>query len=157
MPRMGPGWRYDEPVFGFGAGDRDLDPNRGYSRNQGHARPSGRDWGRPMLQDRGFGGYDHGYPGGGGAVHGGPGGYDRGYAGGGRGSSGGYDRGFRGGYDRHAGGFGAGNLYNRIMHGYGRDYAPREHGSRPAGPTHNWGQGNLSRGGGRGYDSTWFY
>jgi hypothetical protein len=155
MPRFGPGWRYDEPVFGFGAGDRDLAARGGYARDFGD--PQSRRYARD------FGAY----------------GYDRGYA---PGPVRGHDTGPRHGYDRDMGGFGAGNLYNRIMHGYGRDYPPHEHGSRPAGPSHNWGQGELARGGGgyranrarydrdvrprgghdrhvrpRGYDDTWIF
>jgi hypothetical protein len=54
-------------------------------------------------------------------------------------------RGGHRGYDRHHGGWGMADLHNRIMYGYGRDYerAPRR--GAPAGPSHNWGQGELGR------------
>jgi hypothetical protein len=161
MPRLGPGWRYDEPDFGFGADDRDLPPRSGSARFHGYARDFATPQGRGYARDFGATGYDREYarrP-----VHR-------------------HDAGARHGYDRDMGGFGAGNLYNRIMHGYGRDYPPHDHGSRPAGPSHNWGQGDLSRGGGGyhagraryhrdvrpggydrdvrprgGYDGTWFF
>jgi hypothetical protein len=96
-------------------------------------------------------------------------GYDAGYRdeGPGRGPWG-YDRGQREGYTTRPhrdygrdygrdtgageGGFGMTGLYNRIMHRYENDYRVHAHGSRPAGPTHNWGQGEVRGGRGRRYE-----